>query len=123
VAFLAGIALSNTVLAIAAFFLLLQFSSNLAQGPFQGFVPDIVPPGQVGMASGLIALMRVIGTVLGYAVGAAGIASGQYAIATLALAAIEVTAMVAKQAEKRVALQFVERRRVTWDHRKLGGVY
>jgi|BarGraNGADG00212_2_1021979.scaffolds.fasta_scaffold26531_1 MFS family permease len=95
VAFLAGIALSNTVLAIAAFFLLLQFSSNLAQGPFQGFVPDIVPPGQVGMASGLIALMRVIGTVLGYAVGAAGIASGQYAIATLALAAIEVTAMVA----------------------------
>ncbi|HEY5142107.1 MAG TPA: pyridoxamine 5'-phosphate oxidase family protein [Solirubrobacteraceae bacterium] len=35
----------------------------------------------------------------------------------------EVTAMVAKQAEKRVALQFVERRRVTWDHRKLGGVY
>jgi hypothetical protein len=24
---------------------------------------------------------------------------------------------------KRVGLQFVERRRVTWDHRKLGGVY
>ena len=35
----------------------------------------------------------------------------------------EVKAMVARQAEKRVALQFVERRRVTWDHRKLGGVY
>ncbi len=35
----------------------------------------------------------------------------------------EVTAMVTKQAEKRVAFQFVERRRVTWDHRKLGGVY
>ena len=35
----------------------------------------------------------------------------------------EVRAMVAKQAEKRVAFQFVERRRVTWDHRKLGGVY
>jgi hypothetical protein len=35
----------------------------------------------------------------------------------------EVKAMVAKQAEKRVALQFVERSRVTWDHRKLGGVY
>jgi PPOX class probable F420-dependent enzyme len=27
------------------------------------------------------------------------------------------------QAAKRVALQFVERRRVTWDHRKLGGTY
>jgi nitroimidazol reductase NimA-like FMN-containing flavoprotein (pyridoxamine 5'-phosphate oxidase superfamily) len=35
----------------------------------------------------------------------------------------EVGAMVAKQAAKRVALEFVERRRSTWDHRKLGGVY
>jgi Pyridoxamine 5'-phosphate oxidase len=30
---------------------------------------------------------------------------------------------VAAQADKRVALEFVERRRATWDHRKLGGVY
>lgn len=35
----------------------------------------------------------------------------------------EVGAMVDKQAEKRVALEFVERRRASWDHRKLGGVY
>jgi hypothetical protein len=35
----------------------------------------------------------------------------------------EVGAMVDKQAAKRVALEFVERRRVSWDHRKLGGVY
>lgn len=31
--------------------------------------------------------------------------------------------MVERQAPKRIALQFVERRRATWDHRKLGGVY
>jgi PPOX class probable F420-dependent enzyme len=31
--------------------------------------------------------------------------------------------MVAAQAPKRVVLEFVERRRVTWDHRKLGGAY
>ncbi len=30
---------------------------------------------------------------------------------------------IAKQAAKRVGLQFVELRRATWDHRKLGGVY
>jgi nitroimidazol reductase NimA-like FMN-containing flavoprotein (pyridoxamine 5'-phosphate oxidase superfamily) len=30
---------------------------------------------------------------------------------------------VAAQAGKRVGLEFVERRRVSWDHRKLGGVY
>jgi hypothetical protein len=35
----------------------------------------------------------------------------------------EVAAMVAKQAVKRVGLEFVERRRTSWDHRKLGGVY
>ncbi len=35
----------------------------------------------------------------------------------------EVVAMVRTQAEKRVAFQFVEQRRASWDHRKLGGVY
>jgi hypothetical protein len=35
----------------------------------------------------------------------------------------EVAAMVGKQAAKRVALEFVERRRASWDHRKLEGVY
>jgi hypothetical protein len=35
----------------------------------------------------------------------------------------EVAAMVEKQAAKRVALEFAERRRASWDHRKLGGVY
>ena len=32
-------------------------------------------------------------------------------------------AMIAAQAPKRVALEFVEQSRVTWDHRKLAGVY
>jgi Pyridoxamine 5'-phosphate oxidase len=35
----------------------------------------------------------------------------------------DVRDMVSKQAPKRVALEFVERSRVTWDHRKLAGVY
>jgi hypothetical protein len=35
----------------------------------------------------------------------------------------EVAAMIERQAAKRVALEFVELRRATWDHRKLGGVY
>jgi len=35
----------------------------------------------------------------------------------------QVGAMVDKQAVKRVALEFVELRRASWDHRKLGGVY
>jgi nitroimidazol reductase NimA-like FMN-containing flavoprotein (pyridoxamine 5'-phosphate oxidase superfamily) len=35
----------------------------------------------------------------------------------------EVRKVVAAQAVKRVGLEFVERHRATWDHRKLGGLY
>jgi len=35
----------------------------------------------------------------------------------------EVATMVDRQAVKRVALEFVERMRTSWDHRKLGGAY
>jgi nitroimidazol reductase NimA-like FMN-containing flavoprotein (pyridoxamine 5'-phosphate oxidase superfamily) len=35
----------------------------------------------------------------------------------------QVAEMVDKQAAKRVALEFIERRRASWDHRKLEGVY
>jgi PPOX class probable F420-dependent enzyme len=35
----------------------------------------------------------------------------------------DIRAMVAKQAEKRVGLTFRPTRTVSWDHRKLGGVY
>ena len=35
----------------------------------------------------------------------------------------EVREMVQRQTPKRVAMQFVERSRATWDHRKLAGVY
>jgi PPOX class probable F420-dependent enzyme len=35
----------------------------------------------------------------------------------------DIRAMVAAQAQKRVGLTFVPTRIVTWDHRKLGGVY
>jgi PPOX class probable F420-dependent enzyme len=35
----------------------------------------------------------------------------------------ELAAVMRGQAAKRVALEFAERRRVSWDHRKLGGTY
>lgn len=47
----------------------------------------------------------------------------RYAPEDIGELAPEVRAMVAKQAEKRVGMEFVERSRATWDHRKLGGTY
>ena len=89
VVFLVGIASSQTVVAIAAFYLALAVSSNVAQGPFQGYVPDLVPPGQVGQASGLVGLMVILGNVAGFVVGSIGIATGQYGLATIALGLLE----------------------------------
>ena len=65
VLFLLGIAYSNTLLAIAAFSALLAVSTNMARGPFQGYVPDLVAEPQVGTASALVGMMQVIGNVTG----------------------------------------------------------
>jgi MFS family permease len=43
----------------------LQFSSNFAQGPYQGYVPDLVPTRQVGLASGLLGGANIAGNLLG----------------------------------------------------------
>jgi MFS family permease len=48
-----------------ALFLSLQLSSNLAQGPYQGYVPDLVAEPQVGRASALVGMMRTLGNIGG----------------------------------------------------------
>jgi MFS family permease len=94
VVFLVGIATSNTVLAVGAFVVLLQFSANFAQGPFQGYVPDLVPAPQVGLASGLVGLFTVLGVVVGTALASIGLAIGDFTIPTIALGVIELVTML-----------------------------
>ncbi len=95
VVFLVGIALSNDLLAIAAFISLLQFSSNFAQGPFQGYVPDLVPAQQVGLASALVGLFQILGNVAGAAIAAIAVATNQFALGLIALGVFELATMVA----------------------------
>ena len=92
--FLIGIAYSNSLIAIAAFIALLQFSSNFAQGPFQGYVPDLVPAAQVGTASALVGMMQILGVVSGYAIGALAAAFHRYEIGLIALGVLEVVTML-----------------------------
>jgi MFS family permease len=94
VVFLFGIAASNSLVGIAVFVIFLQFSSNLAQGPFQGYVPDLVPARQVGLASSLVGLMQILGNVAGFTIGSIAAVSHDYFLATLALGALEVSTMV-----------------------------
>ena len=72
VVFLVGIASSQTYLSVVAFLILLQFSSNFAQGPFQGYIPDLVPARQVSLASALVGVMSVLGVVGGQALASVG---------------------------------------------------
>jgi MFS family permease len=65
VVFLLGIAMASTPLIFITFLLLLQFSSNFAQGPFQGYIPDLVPEEQVGIASALVGMMSTLGVIGG----------------------------------------------------------
>ncbi len=54
--------------------ILIQFSSNILQGPWQALIPDLVPEAQRGTASSLKATMDIIATVTAGAV--AGILLG-----------------------------------------------
>ena len=94
VVFLIGLATSNTLLAVAAFVILLQFSSNFAQGPFQGYVPDLVPASQVGVASGLVGLFNILGIMVGTLVATIGLVLGDFTIPTIALGIIELVTML-----------------------------
>jgi MFS family permease len=59
--------------------ILIQFSSNLLQGPWQALIPDLVPESQRGKASSLKAVMDIIALVVGGMV--AGMILGKSGIA------------------------------------------
>ena len=94
VVFLLGIASSQSYLSLLAFLVLLQVSSNFAQGPFQGYVPDLVPAHQVGLASGLMGAMIVLGQIAGVGIGSLGLALDNLFLTTISVGVIEVLTMV-----------------------------
>jgi MFS family permease len=93
--FLAGIALSSTILMLGAFAALLAFSTNIARGPFQGYVPDLVPEKQVGLASAMVGLMQILGNVTGFVLVTVAVLIGRIELAILAVGLVELLTMVA----------------------------
>jgi len=59
--FLPGIGFGGSYAAIFIIYCLMQISTNTAQGPFQGFIPDLVPEGKRGLASGVRSLLNIVG--------------------------------------------------------------
>jgi len=61
--FLPGIGLCWSYATIFIIYCLLQVSGNTAQGPYQAFIPDLVPEGRRGLASGVKSLLEIVGGV------------------------------------------------------------
>jgi MFS family permease len=61
---LPGIGLVNSFTGLLIVYCLLQVSSNTAQGPFQAFIPDLVPPKKRGVASGVKGLLEIAGGLI-----------------------------------------------------------
>jgi len=60
---LPGMGLAWTFVALLASYCLLQLVCNLAQGPFQAFIPDLVAPQKRGLASGVKGLVETLTTI------------------------------------------------------------
>ena len=100
--FLPGIGLAGNYAILFLTYCMLQVSSNTAQGPYQAFIPDLVPEKRRGLASGVKTLLEILGGIsLIYPIAfimdryAAGQGSFWLWLAVVALAVVLLGAMVA----------------------------
>ncbi len=71
---LPGIGLAERLAVLFVAYCLLQISANTAQGPYQALIPDLVPAGKRGLASGVKTLLEMLGglalvRLIGYLMG------------------------------------------------------
>jgi MFS family permease len=64
VVFLLVLAWASVIWIVAVGYLLLQVASNIAHGAAQGLIPDLVPTGERGSASGMKTLIDMMGILL-----------------------------------------------------------
>jgi len=57
--------LAQSIFAVFVIYCCLQISSNVAHGPWQGLIPDLVPGTKRGIASGVKGIFEVLGAVIG----------------------------------------------------------
>jgi len=92
--FLLGLALAGNYWILLAAYLALQISSNTAQGPYQALIPDLVPEGRRGAASGAKQLAEILGVVVTALVTAHLVGRGQIPLALTAMGALLLATML-----------------------------
>jgi Na+/melibiose symporter-like transporter len=112
---LPGIGLFQSYAALFAIYCLLQMTSNTAQGPYQAFIPDLVPQDKKGLASGVKSLLEIIGGIaivrlIGYFMGNYVPGEGTFwlwlvlgVLATVLLGAMLATIIMVKEPESRIS--------------------
>ncbi len=86
-AVLAVLPSTTSLLAILITMLCLEAASNTAQGPYQGLLPDLVPRGRRGLASGALGAAQLGGQVVGVALAGMAVSAGRLDLA-VAIAAV-----------------------------------
>ena len=89
-----AIALAPSFGVVVAGVLLLQLASNTVQGPWQALIPDQVPAGQRGAASGLKAAFDILAFVVGRQVSGRLVATGSVLGAVSAASGLFLVALV-----------------------------
>jgi MFS family permease len=85
---LALLALATGYWEIMGAMLLVEFWSDVAQGPYQGLLPDLVPVGERGVESGLMGGAMLAGQVVGVAAAGLADAAGQTRLAIVLSAVV-----------------------------------
>ncbi len=93
--FLAGIALAGNYWWVVVLYFLLQFSSNTAQAPYQGLLPDVVPARQRGEASGYYGVANLVGIASGTVGAGLLLAHFGRAVSIASIAAVLLVTMLA----------------------------
>lgn len=89
VIFVAILASAGSYLAIILTMIAVEICSNLAQGPYQGLLPDLVARSQRGLASGIMGGLQMLGQIVGAAIAGVLVANGELGAAAI-MAAIAV---------------------------------
>jgi Na+/melibiose symporter-like transporter len=58
-----GFGLAGSYAAVFVVYCLLQVATNIAQGPYQAFIPELVPPDKRGRASGVKGMLEITGGI------------------------------------------------------------
>ncbi len=88
---LLALGFSDSFLALAISYVLLQCTSNLAHGPLQGLIPDLVQPARHGTASGVKNMLDLAGFMAGAMVAGFFVDRGESRLALVVTAGVLIT--------------------------------